>query len=56
MTEAVYLALIALAGVLIYSITSIILVKTTLRSKPTVFKFWTGYGHFEVNYDIKAGK
>ncbi len=56
MTEAVFLALIALAGVLVFTITSIILVKIVLKSAPSHFKFWTGYGHFEVSFDARADK
>lgn len=56
MTEAVILALIALVGALVFTTTSIILVKIVLKTAPTHFKFWTGYGHFEVKFDHKAGK
>ena len=56
MTEAVFLALIALVGVIVFAITSIILVNIVLKTTPTHFKFWTGYGHFEVTFDTKVGK
>ena len=56
MTEAVFLALIALVGVLVFSIASVILVISVLKSKPSHMKFLTGYGHFEVDFDTKAGK
>ena len=54
MTEAVILALIALVGVLMFSITSVILINNVLKSAPTSFNFWTGYGHFEVKFDANA--
>lgn len=54
MTEAVILALIALAGVVVFAATSIVLVGMTLKSAPSYFKFWTSYGHFEVHFNNKA--
>ena len=54
MTEAVFLALIALVGVMMFNTTSIILVNIVLKYAPTHFKFWTGYGHMEVDFDSKV--
>lgn len=56
MTEAVILALIALAGLIVFTTTTIVLVGMTLKAAPTRFKFWTKYGHFEVSFDSKADK
>lgn len=56
MTEAVILALIVLVGTLMFAITSVVLVNNVLKSAPTSFNFWTGYGHFEVKFDTKADK
>ena len=54
MTEAVILALIALVGVLVLSITSIILVKILNEGKPSMFKFSTEHGNLELRFDPKA--
>ena len=54
MTEAVFLALIALFGMLIFATVSTIHVKLVLKYAPTHFKIWTGYGHIEINFDNEA--
>lgn len=54
MTEAVNLALIALVGATVFQTLSLILVGMVLKSKPSHFNFWTGYGHFDVSFDTKA--
>ena len=55
MTEAVILALIALAEILLFATTVVILVAIVLRYKPASFKFfWTKHGHFEVNFDNRV--
>ena len=54
MTEAVFLALIALVGMLVFSATSIFHVNLVLKSAPTHFKIWTGYGHIEIDFNTKA--
>lgn len=54
MTEAISLALIALAGMLLFSITAIVIIKLTLKAKPIHIKLWSNYGWLDVNYDTKA--
>ena len=54
MTEAVFLALIALVGMLGFVIISTIHVKLVLKAKPDRFKIWTGYGHIEIDFSTKA--
>ena len=51
MTEAIFLALIALAGSILFATVVIVLVAIVLKSKPSSFKFfWTEYGRFEVSF------
>ena len=51
MTDAVFLALIALTGSILFATVVIVLVVAVLKSKPSSFKFfWTKYGHFEVSF------
>ena len=54
MTETISLSLIALAGMLLFSITAIVLVKITLKAKPAHIKLWSNYGWLDVDYDTKA--
>lgn len=54
MTEAVILALIALVGMTIFSITAVILVRMVLKAAPAHFKFQTEHGHVEVDFDHEA--
>ncbi len=56
MTEAVFLALIALFGMLSFAIISTIHVNLVLKSNPTHLKLCTEYGEFEADFDTKAGK
>ncbi|MBR5298166.1 MAG: hypothetical protein IKU29_09935 [Parabacteroides sp.] len=56
MTEAVILALIALVGLVIFLVVSVILVKIVVEAAPSQFKFWTEHGHFEISFDTKADK
>ena len=54
MTEAVILALIALACLLIFATISVILAGIVTKSKPSHFKFETEYGILEIDYENKA--
>ena len=54
MTEAVFLALIALVGMLVFSTVSTIHVNLVLKYAPTHFKIWTGYGHIEIDFNNKV--
>lgn len=54
MTEAVILALIALVGLLLFSVMAIILVNMLLKSDPSHIKFYSGYGHLDVTFDTEA--
>ena len=54
MTGTVILALIALVGLLVFSITSVILVGMVLHKTPSHFNFWTGHGHFDIHFDTKV--
>ena len=56
MTEAVILALIALAGMLLFAMTALIIVSITLKAEPTHINFKTEFGSLEVDYDNKADK
>lgn len=56
MTEAVYLALIAIIGILIFFIGLIILVKMILQKAPTYFKLATKYGACEIVFDNSKDK
>lgn len=51
MTEAVILALIALASSLIFATTSVSLAKIIIKSKPSSFKFETSCGTLEIDYE-----
>lgn len=54
MIEAVILALIALFGMVLFTGTSIILVRMALKAAPSWFKLDTKYGHIEISFDNKA--
>lgn len=54
MTEAVFLALIALVGVTVFMLLLIALVKVVLRSNPTCVFTQTAYGQFRAEFDHKA--
>lgn len=56
MTEAVYLALAAIIGLLMFFIGLIILVKIILRKAPTYFKLATKYGVCEIIFDNSDDK
>lgn len=51
MTEAVILALIALSGITVFLVISVILIKMVLNAAPSHFKLETEYGNVEVNFD-----
>ena len=54
MTEAVILALIALAGLTAFTTTAVILVGMVLKAAPAHFKFQTEHGLVEVDFDHEA--
>ena len=54
MTEAVILALIALAGMTVFMLLLIALVMIVLRSNPTEVYANTAYGQFRAEFDHKA--
>lgn len=54
MTEAVILSLIALGGMLLFSITALITVAITLKAAPTQIQFRTEFGSLDVNYSTKV--
>jgi len=54
MTEAVILALIALVGMIVFSIVAIVLVGMILKAAPAHFEFRTEHGHVEVSFDHEA--
>lgn len=56
MTEAIFLALIALSGLLLFLIAAIILVVIILKTNPSRIQFWTQHGWLDVDYDNKADK
>ena len=56
MTEAVILVLIALVGSLLFTTIATVLVNIVLKSKPSHIIIDTEYGHFEAEFDTKAGK
>lgn len=56
MTEAISLILIALAGMLLFLIIAIVLVKIILKAKPNHIKLWTKFGWLDVDFDTKVDK
>ena len=54
MTESVSLALIALVGMLLFSMMAIILVSVILKTKPSHLQFITEFGSLNVKYDTKV--
>lgn len=54
MTEAVFLALIALVGVTVFMLLLIVLVMIVLKANPTRMFAQTAYGQFRAEFDHKA--
>ncbi len=56
MTSTVLIAIIGVACLLIFSITSTVQLLIIKKSKPSKFKCWTGYGRIELEYNEDARK
>lgn len=56
MTEAVFLALIALFGMVVFGVIALVLLNTVLKTNPTRIQFWTKYGWLKIDYDSRADK
>ena len=56
MTETVSLALMALVGAIVLVLAFIIIACMSLQNKPSWFKLWTKYGHFEMHFDNSCEK
>ncbi|WP_195599682.1 hypothetical protein [Longibaculum muris] len=57
MTEAIYLALIALGQTLLFIVILFVLVIMILKQNPVSLKIsWAKHGNVEVSFDPKAGK
>lgn len=54
MTEAVILALIALCGMVMFSITALIIVAITLKAAPTHIQLNTEFGSLDVDYNNRV--
>lgn len=54
MTEAVFLALIALVGVMMFLATAVLIIKDVLKSAPSHFKLETEFGQMEIDFDTKV--
>lgn len=47
---------IALVGLILFGILSVIQIHMISKSRPTKFKSWTAYGHIEVEYETNTNK
>lgn len=57
MTEAIYLALIALGNEALLLVSAYAAIKMVIKQKPSNFKFsWSKHGNVELSFESKARK